>query len=271
MNILRKARQLESGIGRTLDRAAERWAKSGPREPLEIVLGIVDTIEERVEPVGRGKHVFPFNKIKVWVVAASRESRARLAAVLDSDPSLQDRIAKRLRDSGCDPSALHVTSAFVAQPESHWHAREFHIEFDRVAATQLSALGTATTPVVKLTVVGGAAEKPHHAFTLSRINLGRHAEVRDNRNRLIRTNHVAFIDGPGTGNHTVSRRHAHIDYVAGSRHYRIVDDRSAHGTSILRNGKAVDVPAGSRGIKLESGDEIVLGEARLRVRIDSQS
>jgi predicted component of type VI protein secretion system len=65
----------------------------------------------------------------------------------------------------------------------------------------------------------------------------------------------------------VSRRHAHIDYSDGSGDYRIIDDRSAHGTSILRNGKTIDVPTGSRGIRLQSGDDIVLGDARLRVKI----
>jgi hypothetical protein len=270
MNILRKARKLESDIGRTLDRAAERWAKSGPREPLEILLGIVDTIEERVEPIGRGRHVFPFNKIKVLLVAGTRETRARLSAVLDSDPTLQDRIRKRLGDAGCDPSGIHVTSTYVLRAESHWPASDFHIEFDRVAATHLPAAANASTPVLKLTIVGGSAEKPSYAFTSSRINLGRHAEVRDSRNRLIRTNHVVFGEGHSAGNHTVSRRHAHIEYAEAVRQYRIVDDRSAHGTSVLRDGKAFDVPAGSRGIRLESGDEIVLGEARLRVRIGGE-
>jgi hypothetical protein len=267
MNILRKARKLESDIGRTLDRAAQRWARSGPREPLEIVFAIVETVEQRVEPVGRGRHVFPFNKIKVWVVAASKEARARLAAVLDSDPTLQDRIARRLRDSGCEPAGLYVTSAFVARPEPHWQAREFHVEFDRVAPTHLPAAADLMVPALRLTVVSGSAAKPNHHFTLSRINLGRQAEVRDHQNRLIRTNHVVFLDGQGTGNHTVSRRHAHIEYAEGAKQYRIIDDRSAHGTSILRDGKTFDVPAGSRGVRLESGDEIVLGDARVRVKI----
>jgi pSer/pThr/pTyr-binding forkhead associated (FHA) protein len=75
------------------------------------------------------------------------------------------------------------------------------------------------------------------------------------------------VDLAGASNHSVSRRHAHIEYVEAARHYRLRDDRSAHGTSIVRHGRTVAVPAGSRGIRLESGDEIVLGEARARVRI----
>jgi len=49
--------------------------------------------------------------------------------------------------------------------------------------------------------------------------------------------------------------------------YRLSDDRSAYGTSIVRNGAAIEVPTGSRGIRLQTGDEIVLGEARLKVKL----
>jgi predicted component of type VI protein secretion system len=111
------------------------------------------------------------------------------------------------------------------------------------------------------------AEKPAYALSIPRINIGRCADVRDSRNRLIRTNHVAFTDADRTTNDTVSRRHAHIDYTDGSADYRIFDDRSAHGTSVLRDGMTIEVPSGSRGIRLQSGDEIVLGEARIRVKI----
>ena len=49
--------------------------------------------------------------------------------------------------------------------------------------------------------------------------------------------------------------------------YRLCDDRSAHGTSVQRNGTTIAVPAGPRGVRLQSGDEIALGEARLLVQI----
>ncbi len=76
-----------------------------------------------------------------------------------------------------------------------------------------------------------------------------------------------FTDGAGPINETVSRCHAHIDRGESPGDYRLFDDRSAHGTTIVRNGKTVSVPAGSRGVRLQSGDEIVLGEARLRVKM----
>jgi pSer/pThr/pTyr-binding forkhead associated (FHA) protein len=80
---------------------------------------------------------------------------------------------------------------------------------------------------------------------------------------------VVFKDGDGTVNDTVSRRHAHIDYHDATGDFRISDDRSAHGTSIVRNGTTIPVHVSSRGVRLQTGDEIVLGEARLRVKLAS--
>ena len=93
-------------------------------------------------------------------------------------------------------------------------------------------------------------------------------EVRDSGHRLIRTNHVAFVEGSGDVNQSVSRRHAYISYEPHSRGFRLHDDGSEHGTGIVRNGRTVAVPRGSRGVRLHSADEIVLGEARLRVKFD---
>ena len=46
--------------------------------------------------------------------------------------------------------------------------------------------------------------------------------------------------------------------------YRLQDDRSVHGTSVVRGGRTIAVPAGSRGVRIESGDEIIVGQARLK-------
>jgi hypothetical protein len=48
----------------------------------------------------------------------------------------------------------------------------------------------------------------------------------------------------------------------------LLDDNSAQGTSVIRHGKGISVPRGSRGLVLQSGDEIVIGQARLRLRIE---
>jgi hypothetical protein len=268
VDILGRARRLESKIARTLDSAAQRVAGTGAREPLAIAHAIVEALEREVQPAGRGRHVFPFNRLTLSVAAASAEARARLEAVFDGETSLRDRAVDRLRSAGCEVTGLTVETRYVPEAESHWTNPEFHIELVRaVEADRAARQADSRSNALELTIVHGSAEKTAYRFTLSRIDLGRCAEVRDSRNRLIRTNHVAFADDAGDLNQSVSRRHAHIDYAAGSSHYRVYDDRSAHGTGVLRNGRTITVHPGSRGVRLESGDEIVLGEARLRVRI----
>lgn len=272
MNILQKVKRLEAGMTRAVERAAREWSQSGAREPLEIGQAIVDAVGERLEPAARGRYVFPFNRIHV-TIAASRDARARFQAVFESEPTLEQRIAARLRDAGCGPAPVSCAITYAARPSPGWQTPEFHIEFTRGAAAPAPEHEPEPAPVaapaaardLQITIVSGTAEAPSYTFTLPRVNLGRCAEVRDSLSRLVRTNHVAFVDMAGTSNHSVSRQHAHIEYVEAARQYRIRDDRSAHGTSVVRNGRTLSVPAGSRGVRLESGDEIVLGEVRARV------
>jgi hypothetical protein len=268
MRILENARRLESTLSRSLDQAARRLATPAARQPLETMHAIVDAVAMRLEPAGRGRFVFPFNRIAISIAAATRSEQSRFAAVFAESPSLDERIEERLRAAGCDAPAVRVHTTFVECAQPTWLEPEFAIEFDRVADEEPAVEeAVAEAEHLKLTVVGGTAEKPAYTFSPGAINLGRCADVRDSRHRLLRTNHVAFTDAATDTNHTVSRRHAHIAYSAATRDYRVHDDGSTHGTSVVRHGKTIAVPSGVRGVRLQSGDEIVLGDARLRVRI----
>ena len=135
MDILAKARKLESKLAQTIDRTAQQWSQSGPRGPLEVLHGVLAAVDERMEPAGRGTHVFPFNQINVSVVADSRDTRTRFSGVLDSSPSLREKIATRLRNAGCDVPGLQVRIVYVTQPEPAWDTPEFHVDFDRAQVT----------------------------------------------------------------------------------------------------------------------------------------
>jgi len=270
MDVLGKARRLESRIARRLDSAAQDFMGSGAREPLEIVYSIVEAVEHEIQPGGRGRRTFPFNRVTVSVLAPSREARARFEAVFGGEPALRERIADRLRSAGCEAVDLVVDVVYVTRGQKNWRDPGFHVDFARVTPVDARDASRGPAPArIELTVSRGVAERRAYAFMAGRIDLGRCAEVRDSRNRLIRTNHVAFAEGSGDVNQSVSRQHAHIGYASGD--YRLYDDRSAHGTSILRNGRTVAVPTGSRGVRLRSGDEIVLGEARVRIRFDEEA
>src|SRR5260370_1290526 len=112
MGILDKARTLESRIARALSRAAEDAVGSDAREPLEIAHAIVDVIDREVQSGSRGTRLFPFNRVAVSVLAASRESRARLEALFAAPPSLRDRVLDRRRSAGGDGSGLQIDVAY---------------------------------------------------------------------------------------------------------------------------------------------------------------
>jgi len=269
MDFLGKARRVESTIARRLDRAARDAVGAVAREPLEIVHLVVEAVEHEIQPGGRGTRVFPFNSVTLTVLAPSREARARFEAVLAGELPLRDRIVEHLRSKSCAIDDLTLDVAYVAKVPKDWRHPQFTLAFARVArAPAKEAPREAAVSRIDLTVVRGTAERKTYSFTAKRIDLGRCAEVRDTRNRLIRTNQVAFVEGSGEVNQSVSRRHAHLAYEPASGGYRLRDDGSAHGTSVIRNGSTVAVPPGSLGIRLRTGDELVLGEARLRIRFD---
>ena len=267
MDVLGKARRLESTIAARLDQAAKGFVRSRTREPLEIVLAILDAVEQRIEPTGRGARVFPFNRIELSFVAPSREARGRLEAVFAGDTPLRTRILNRVQSAGCSPADVVVEIQYVDRAEPNWSAPEFDLQFARVAEPEVDGRELEPQPgQIDIRVLCGVMERWAYSLTAPRIDVGRGAEVRDHRNRLIRTNHVVFTEGAGDVNQTVSRKHAHIAYEPLTGHFRLHDDGSEHGTEIVRGGRTISVLRGTRGVRLQSDDEVVLGEARVRIR-----
>ena len=271
MDLLQKARDIEARLSGRFDRTVGGLVRSGTREPLEIVHEIVETAQKEVQSSGRGRRVFPFNAVIVTILASSRDVRVRFEALLARDGSaLRERLLDRLASAGCsiDADDFELTVNYDNKARRNWRTPEFDITFDRVTRTErLAAEPKPVLPRVEITVLNGSAEKRSYSLAATaRIDIGRCVEVRDSRHRLIRTNHVAFAERSGDVNQTVSRRHAHISCEARSKSVRVHDDGSEHGTGIVRQGRSLPVPRGSRGVRLESGDEIVLGEARVRVK-----
>ena len=274
MDIAGKARQIERKLARTVDAAITELVGRDDPAPIEIVHAVLDRAEHEIQEIGRGRRVFPFNRARILAVASPRDkqARVRVEAVLAGPPSLSERLADRLRGAGCADARVSTEVVFVKQAGAGWDHPRYTVEFDRIAEAAPVVAPTAAPvpadpPRLKLTIVKGTTEQRVYSFNGGRIDIGRRAEVLDQKQRLVRTNHVALADDEANENRSVSRRHAHIEYVASEAGYRIWDDRSVHGTNIVRGGRTVKVPAGARGTRLATGDEIALGQARLRVVI----
>src|SRR5436305_708789 len=137
MNVLGRARRFESTIAAKLDDIARSMVRSRPREPLEIVLAILDAVEQRIEPTGRGARVFPCNRIELSDLAPSREARGRLEAVFAGDAPLRTRILNRVQSAGCSPADVVVEIQYVDSAEPNWSAPEFDLQFARVAEPEV--------------------------------------------------------------------------------------------------------------------------------------
>ena len=116
-------------------------------------------------------------------------------------------------------------------------------------------------------ILEGTAEQKTYRFNEHSINVGRLTEVIDEHGLLKRRNHVAFVEDEDT-NSTVSREHARVVFREESGDYWLVDDRSAYGTRIFRQGRSITVSSRDRrGIRLQTGDELYFGRAIARCSV----
>jgi hypothetical protein len=289
VSIVDKVVKLEKRIERLASR------KDAPVTALEIRRAILDDIEEQVAPAGRSRRVFPYDQISIEVVGAadSRASasstsrrtarplvpmRAELEAVLDPDAGFADAIRERLQDAGCERiRPLNVSVNVLKKARPDWkEGILFRVAYDRAqaaAAAQVPARERAAAPsatpstgavrAAQILVLDGEATKKAYTLSGERTNIGRLAEVTDKHRRVVRRNQIVFLDADSETNQTVSRAQAHISFTPPAE-YRLFDDHSSYGTRIVRGGRMIDLPSGSpRGARLQAGDEIYFGRARV--------
>ena len=115
MDFIAKARKLESRIARSVDQAVEGFVGRSPRQPFEIVQAVLDCVEQQVQSAGRGRRVFPFNRVVIHVLAAARADKAQFEAVSVGPPSLDDRLRERLQAAGCDVAQIDVRVAYASR------------------------------------------------------------------------------------------------------------------------------------------------------------
>ena len=260
-------RTLESRLAVAFDKAAETLLGAPESTPLEIVHTAADEIARHVQPAGRGRYTFPFNDVTLTFAAPTPQHRARVEALCAGPPSLRDRVASRLSAAGCDGTDFDLRLAFADTPDDAWTRPDFHVALSRVTRTPPAVIETRTR--IEIIVTHGTADRGAYSLTTLPIAIGRGAEVRDHQHRLMRINHVAFTEGADEITQSVSRRHARIELDATGRP-RVIDDNSAQGTSVIRHGRGIAVPRGSRGLGLQSGDEIAIGQARIKIRITKE-
>lgn len=231
------------------------------RELIEVHRAILDEVSGHAESLPRGRRVFSYPHLVVRVLLPDpARRRAYEVALVEADTLARD-IAGRLTDDQVEmPERFTVAIELVDELPGELAARGFDISYQSAGPVKAAA----PMPVVRLKILSGKADREEYSFRKTRIHIGRLSDIVDATHRLLRRNDVAFAESSEMPNPTVSRTHAHLEYDAASQLYRLFDDRSAQGTTVLRDGAIIAVPKGpSKGVALRDGDEIVLGQARI--------
>lgn len=249
------------------------WMKG--TSPLEIRRAVLDEAESKVIAVGEGKRLFPYNRLRVHLLATTPEERTALEAAANEAWDLKNRIPERLAERGCPVPAGFTVETVFDEPRPEFGERRFFIEYEKaespapvspVSSLVPGAPSVSALPTLVLTVVKGDATQRVYDFEgPARIHLGRLEEVVDADGRVRRRNDVAFRE-EGEVNTTVSREHARITWDGETGGYWLRAEQNASGTRIYRGGRTIDVSAHDRrGVRLQAGDEIYLGRACVKV------
>jgi hypothetical protein len=248
-------------VERRIDAAVRELFRSSSsqgveKEMIEIQRGIVEDALGKVERLPRARKLFPYNHLGVRIALPSKDRRAAYEAVFSPDAIKQD-VSRALREDGVElPQGLDVDVSLGSDPKLL--ASGFVIKYSNESVKQGRA-PEAAVPRTVLTLSDGTPVR----FNKPRIHIGRLTNVQDTQLRTIRKNDIAL------DHETVSRAHAHIRWDGAAGSFRVFDDGSSQGTSVWRDGRLMPVPKGPKGFALRSGDELVLGQARVLFEIEA--
>lgn len=271
--------------------AVRRWTRPWPTgtEPMEIRRAVLDDVESRIVSAGGGKRVFPFNRLRIKLLAPGPREKDELEALVGDAWDLPAEIRERIAERGCPvPPDLDVQVEVTDEASPAFGDRRYLIQFERTERaskapapalpTLISSAGTVAMPapvlegdrpILELTVLKGNATRKVYSFPAGRVHIGRMEEILDEEGRVRRRNDVAFQE-EGDVNQTVSREHARILYDEATGELRLRAEPGASSTRIFRDGRTIDVSGRDpRGVKIQSGDEIYFGRASVKVTLRS--
>ena len=253
---MKPLQNIDRWIGKSLERLSAQIAGGPqPKEALEIRREILTEIREKIEPRGEGEYVFPYQQLFVHINATDTSQLETFQAAFLDDGGLESQVKELLVEAGCKGDIALIVDVKESEGEP------YVIEYRRAPKASEVIAAPAKRPAAWIYVLKGSTEKSEYYFSKNTVYLGRLKEVASRDGSVRRRNDIAFDDTEGT----VSREHAHIEFESGK--FRLFHDSGERPTRLFRDGRAVPVPAIGRGAQLRSGDEIHLGEARLRFEV----
>jgi hypothetical protein len=229
----------------------------------ELLDATLDRLERKVQAAGRGRQIFPYDRIGVRIVQPDGDAAA-IEAVFER---LEERLRARLAEMNCEePEALEIAVS-VSAPEGEEPQPVLSVECARTAVRRAAPARVDEPPQVAIAVVKGQCEAAEYVLEEPVIAIGRTSEPSDAFG-VVRHNHVAFLEVRDGVTETVARAHARLQFDPATGGYLLFNESSSNPTSIIRAGRPIRVaPRDPRGTRVQSGDQIQLGRALLKVSI----
>ncbi len=283
--LLNAGRKLHARMRDFFDAAPDATAP-----PLELLQATLDQLERKVQPGGRGTRTFPYNRIVVHVAQPNADRNA-LEAVFAQLPA---RLRERLTELRCDmppdlqssltveeprPSGSTDSASTNGNPSSNpgpvlWlECSSTENARSRTSLPKTTASDSNEPARLRVTVVTGQCERPEYAFEGEAaegvIAIGRGTDPADSYGRM-RHNHIAFVESRDGATETVARAHARLEFDPTSRTYLLFNESTSNPTFIRRGGRSLRIPPRDpRGVRIQSGDELQLGRAVLKLSLDN--
>lgn len=263
MDLSKFERAIEGGLRRVL---RPEHDPSATPEFLELHRAVLEEIGQRVQSIGGGRKTFPFSQLSIHIPVLDETQRPYFRQGFSGEEFLRE-VRQAIRERGAEPPAgLRVDIEIVPEALARAEGRGFHIDYrEEPAAPGISTAQSQAVMPLALESARSQAVPARLELSRNRVSLGRVADVTDQNRRLVRRNDIHFPEDTDPANGTVSREHAHIVRDPATGECRVFDDHSSHGTWIVRDGTSITVPPTGRGVLLQVGDELCLGQACLRV------
>ena len=258
--LLNIGRDLQSRLKEFFENPLDRGAT-----PLELLQAALEDLERRVQPAGRGRKTFPYDRVVVHITQYGADE----AAVHSVFRELGTRLRDRLGELNCEAPANLETSVVLNDSAEEGTPTTVRVECVGSALEPGAVPGAAPArPTIRLTVVKGQCAEAEYLFDEPMIAIGRTAEPTDALGQ-VRHNHVAFLETRDGINETVGRAHARLQFDSASGSYVLFNESSSNPTSIIRGGQSIRVaPRDPRGVRVMAGDQLQLGRAVLRVGLE---
>ena len=229
------------------------------QEPIEIRRAILREIVDQVQSKGGGEAFFPYSEVAIELLARDPAEQQLFEASFDQ-AEIQTEVRSQIAERGCQDVGVAVHIA-VKEEAVVAGAVPYRLKFH--TKPQVAPV-MAPRPPARLIVMKGTADAAELPVVRDLVYIGRLKEVLSKAGNVERRNELAF----DASEKTVHRKHAWIRYDGADGVFRAFNDSSAsRGTRVLRDGRSLECDP-YKGVQLRSGDELLLGDARVRFEID---